>query len=476
MFRKTLNANNLKALGADRLAELLIEVSAGSADIKRRLRLELSHNLGPLELARDVRKRMASLRKSRSYVGWRKRKAFVKDLATQASMITDRIAPDDPATAFDLLWDFIELAPFVHARVDDSRGEVGDVFRDALARFEDIGPRAGLDPEALAERVWTALKGNDYGEFDGLIGLLAQTLGPDGLEHLKSIVRNDAQVPPDEAENEHPAGLSLRDLRRGSGNAAAERRHRLIRQCLQEIATAQDDVDAYIAQYTKQDLARPAVAADVAQRLLGKGRAGEALDTLLAADTDGPAFARAGWDAAYIAALTALDQVDAAQAHRRVRFAETLDAGLLRDYLKLLPDFDDVEAEEAALAQAQGFPDVHRALAFLLEWPDFIAAGRLVETRADELDGDLYELLTPAAEALRDRHPLAAVLLWRRMIDFALGQGRATRYGHAADHLMDCAALDLEIADYGAHAPHHAYLEALQERHARKVSFWEKLR
>ena len=46
MSKKTLNKANLADLGVDRLANLLIEVSQGSADIKRRLRLELSHNLG----------------------------------------------------------------------------------------------------------------------------------------------------------------------------------------------------------------------------------------------------------------------------------------------------------------------------------------------------------------------------------------------------------------------------------------------
>ena len=114
MSKKTLNQANLAALGADRLADLLIEVSAGSADIKRRLRLELSHNLGPEELARDVRKRLVSIRRSTSFVGWRKRKTLVKDLTTQAEMITGKIAPEAPAEAFELLWQFIEIAPSVY--------------------------------------------------------------------------------------------------------------------------------------------------------------------------------------------------------------------------------------------------------------------------------------------------------------------------------------------------------------------------
>jgi hypothetical protein len=58
MSKKTLNTDNLEALGAKKLADLLIEVSTGSADIKRRLRLELSHNLGASELVHAIRKRL----------------------------------------------------------------------------------------------------------------------------------------------------------------------------------------------------------------------------------------------------------------------------------------------------------------------------------------------------------------------------------------------------------------------------------
>ncbi len=38
---KTFNAKELEALGAERLAELLIEVSTGNAGAKRRIRFEL---------------------------------------------------------------------------------------------------------------------------------------------------------------------------------------------------------------------------------------------------------------------------------------------------------------------------------------------------------------------------------------------------------------------------------------------------
>jgi hypothetical protein len=85
--------------------------------------------------------------------------------------------------------------------------------------------------------------------------------------------------------------------------------------------------------------------------------------------------------------------------------------------------------------------DFSEALGFLASWPDLNRAAALVMERTRELDGDRYEILTPASEALADKHKLAAVLVLRAMIDFALNQNRSSRYKHAARHLLSCASL-----------------------------------
>jgi len=59
--KKALNAKNLEALGAERLAELLIEIGAGDAAAKRRLRLELAGAESPAEAAREIRKRLSAI-------------------------------------------------------------------------------------------------------------------------------------------------------------------------------------------------------------------------------------------------------------------------------------------------------------------------------------------------------------------------------------------------------------------------------
>ena len=64
---KTLNAKNLAALGAGRLAELLLEVTASDAAAKRRLRLELASRSGG-DVAGEIRKRLLSIARSRSFL------------------------------------------------------------------------------------------------------------------------------------------------------------------------------------------------------------------------------------------------------------------------------------------------------------------------------------------------------------------------------------------------------------------------
>ena len=66
MTAKTaLNAKNLEGLGPERLAELLIEISAGNASVKRRLRMELAITQSPVKLASEVRKRLTNIARSR---------------------------------------------------------------------------------------------------------------------------------------------------------------------------------------------------------------------------------------------------------------------------------------------------------------------------------------------------------------------------------------------------------------------------
>ena len=92
MASKALNAANLEALGATRLAQLLIEISEGNAPVKRRLRLELAGADSPTAVANQVRKRIATIARSRSFIDWHNRKSLADDLEAQRRAIVDQVA------------------------------------------------------------------------------------------------------------------------------------------------------------------------------------------------------------------------------------------------------------------------------------------------------------------------------------------------------------------------------------------------
>ena len=471
--KTTLNAKNLEALGAERLAELLIEISTGSAVAKRRLRLELAGAQSPKEAGREVAKRLNSIARARSFVNWQNRKPLVTDLESQLRAIREQIAPDDPAEAALLLWRFMQVATPLFERCDDSSGIVIGVFHDACALLGETALAAGTPPEALADTAFEALRDNGYGQYDGLIGILTPALGEEGLAHLKqrveALVATPVPVPPKDEWKAVGYGSSGAIYAHQMEDRA---RQIMVRMALKDIADAMGDADAFIAQYDPATRKVPKIAAEIATRLLAAGRAGDALGFIERADVDKGRWIPREWQDTRLEVLEALDRKDEAQAFRWACFERTLSTDYLRAFLKRLPDFEDIDTEEQAMAHAAAYPGLLPALGFFLDWPAPDRAARLLIDRHDEINGDHYEFLAPAAETLSARHPLAATLALRAMIDFTLTKARSKRYRYAAEHLNTCAQLARDIGGFGAFETHDAYVARLKQEHGRKSGFW----
>ncbi len=471
--KKTLNAENLEALGAQRLAELLMDIAAGDAATKRRLRLELAAREAPETMAAEVRKRLAQIARARSSADWRKVRDLAADLEAQRCAIINQVAKRDPAEALELMWRFTDLAEAVHERCDDSNGVIGAVFSDGCRDLGPLAQAARPDPVVLADRVFTALNENGYGQYDHLIETLSPSLGAKGLDRLKGRFIELSKMPVERPHSEKRKAIGW-----GIGGPLyedeieARSRESTIRVALQEIAGAQGDVDSFIEQYDEKTRRVPRIAAEIARRLLAASRAEEALRTIEAAEHRRSGWPDFDWEEVRIDVLEALGRGDEAQAARWSCFEHTLSAEHLRAYLKRLPDFDDVEAEERALDHAERYNDLLQALAFLVSWPALDRAARLVTRRAAELDGDRYEMLAPAADVLAAKHPPTATLVLRAMIAFTLIKARSSRYRHAARHFMECESLAATIKEFGAFETHAAYAARLKAEHGRKSGFW----
>ncbi|WP_128253736.1 DUF6880 family protein [Falsirhodobacter deserti] len=448
MAAKALNAKNLLALGPDRLAELLIDVTKGRADLQRRLRLELSAHQGSEDVTRDIRKRYASIRQARGYLSRKTHRTFAKEIRSLIALIETRVAPAAPVLAFELLWELLHLGAGVLDRTRD--GDIlREAFRDAMAAVSRL--RAGLPHEGLADMLFDALAHDDQGIFAGGVAALAGALGPVGLEHLK---RHVTAATATSSEAAHvPASRQAR--------RAQAVQPQWLETLLRDIADAQGDLDAYIARFSAAQLAEGSVAADIATRLLAAGRAEEALALATRADLEDLS----------ITALEALGRKEELKAALWDSFIRRPDADRLRRFLRLLPDFDDIEAEDAARRIAQQHRDLHAALRFFIDWPDLPVAARLVLARAAELEGDEPDL-AHAADALDARFPVAATLLRRALILSALN-GRAARHREAALQLQACAAADGRIADHGGVPDHQSFVTQLRRTYAGRHAFWK---
>jgi hypothetical protein len=145
---KKVTPENLAALGAERLAEILVAAAQTRPELKRRLRMELAAEQGADHLAPEVDRRLASLETSRSKVSWRQRPTFVRDLDILRVLIAERLAGLDRPGALARMWQFMDIARRVGGRVRDKDGALGAAparaTGDIACQFLDSVPIGAL--------------------------------------------------------------------------------------------------------------------------------------------------------------------------------------------------------------------------------------------------------------------------------------------------------------------------------------------
>lgn len=378
-----LSAANLERLGAARLAELLIEAGNGNANLKRRLRLELAAEAGPGVLAAEIDKRVLALATARTRVSWRRRGDLLDDLDTHLRMIIDRLAPMDARAGLNSLIEWFELYSGLIARVKDQKGELPAFFDAAAPELYRLA--AGADEtglKALAEVM--AYHPGLYGRWLGVDdGALSQAAAHALIALLPETITRT------------PSGRSL----------------------LRRLADRALDLDLWLSLVTPEQAAVPEVAAEIAVRLAGAGRVVEARRMLEGVRRPERPSGKApplppAWEEAMIAVLEAEGEKAEAQERRWALFEREMSAQVLRDYVARLPDFEDVEALDRALAMAAGHPVLARAMRFLMDWPAYREAAALVKARPREarLIGDANDW----AQALAQRFPEAAEIMTGR--------------------------------------------------------------
>lgn len=465
-----LSVEELASLGAERLAEILHEISRDDLSLRERLQHTLSESppVRPRDtstMSASIERRLTALEDSDVGYGWQGAATLAADVDAMRRDIVERLLPADPEASAGMLERLTDLEHVLFESADDSDGEIGDALR---AVVEDWGRAwteiAKRDPEILADIVFDVFAENEYGVFDEVIPAFAEALGKEGLEVLEARFRSaiaDCPEPGDVEDEDETDDEAWR----------ADWNRRMLFRGLEDIADVRGDVDGYIA---VQEAAGTHLvyAVEIAERLHRAGRSAEALRWL-----ERPDGQRGYGDDTTDLHVSVLDALGRPEDTRRVlwqAFERTLLFERYRDFRKRTPESERDEIRRQAIDLVLGHDDVHRVLAFLIEVEALAEAENLVLRRAADLRGRDHWTLRPAAKALAQDHPAGAILLYRVLVEAVLNAGKSQYYRYAIGDLREATLLAEGIADWKGLEDDETFMERLRAKHGRKWSFWKQ--
>jgi hypothetical protein len=478
MARKSsLSTEALAALGAEKLAQLLLNEAERNAPFRKIVKAALAGTKGPEAIAKLIDRRLAALEKARSFIDWQKERAFREDLAATVRTIVDELGAASPAMAIERLLRFIATHESVFERVDDSGGRIQSVYRSAMDGVAQLTAKmAEEDLRLMPGRLQAMLRNDEYGYGSdvalSVIPLLPRDALADWDERLSRSI---------EAQDEMAAKSKHRERDLKSRSVIAIR---------QAIADARGDLDAFIALETSKASAFQDTLG-AAKRLLEAGRAEEALDWVRregrrpiayldeAGFADGSGVISVGSTGRPLLEariLEALGRKGDAQALLWSTFESGLDIDALREHVNRLGDFEEFEVLDRAFAHVMAATDRYRALQLLLRWPRLDLAAELVVANYAHWDGRFYHSLADAADIFQEKHPLAATILYRALLSDILERAKSQAYGHGARYLklLDSLAGELSPRDLESAGltDHETYRASLRKKHGRKSGFW----
>ena len=459
-----LSTDALAALGAGKLARLVMAQAERDDGARRQAEAALAGAAGPEAVATLIDRRLAGLARQRRFMEWNRTRAFARDLEAIVDAVTDELMALAPAMALDRLLRFIATHEAVFERIDDSSGHVQDVYHQAIAAAGEAAQRLPPEEAALLPgRIMDALGESTHGYLVQVAEAVAPHLPPEALAVW------DADLAAAIAARRAEEASRPREGWQGTMTSQWSEMRQII-------ARARGDLDLLLA----LEDARPPHMQDtlgMAERLLDAGRTAEALDWARRSGGRPGPLARDPLAPARVAlearVLDALGEGAEAQALRWRCFEAHLDAGILRAHLKGLPDFEDMEAEERALALAADHADADAALSLLVGWPRHDLAARLIVARRHHWSGRDWHTLPRVANELQHEHPLAATILYRALLDDILAGARSKTYGHGArylSHLTRLAPLADPLRPEGMN-DHAGYVAGLEHDHGRKTGF-----
>lgn len=423
----------------------------------------IEHHLAAAEysdqpLADMLHRQIEQLQREDEFIGYHSSYAFSCRLQSLLLDINTLLREQDTEQALRLTEAFLLLVDSIFKRCDDSDGDIGELFREAVDQWLDIAAElraTQADSIDWVEKVLCFFDNNDYGCFDNVIANSRNLLTEDELKQLAWRFENQARKALDEPSDDQGYNFEVA--------------HACIGIC--SVAEALDDM----ALYEKSVL----ITSPQPNTLQIAGIIQFALE-IKKLERAEYWLKQPEWQQDKTRQKTLQNELLKLQGN-----VQQLKQNLLDDFINTPNDFtlsnywkfadeqerQAIQSKVATLAKASN--NVQEAISMLLMVGNMDQAAHTVITHASQLDELYYGTLLNWVELFENnQQALATIVCYRALLSDLLNRGYSKAYHHGAHYFHQLLELDRHIDDYQELMDAQAFIKLIQKNHWRKRSFW----
>ncbi|MBD5780670.1 hypothetical protein IEN85_14310 [Pelagicoccus sp. NFK12] len=444
-------ANQLaKKLSKSRLAELLAEACLTNEALASRVEIELLGDKAAV-VAKTIENRIDSLTANLDYIDYRQASHFGQELDTVVQSIEQNLLPLDPDLTLAICYHFLDTDEEVFNLVDDSDGSIGDPYRNVADLFSQAAVNA-QDRLTVVDLTLDCIRNNNYGARDPIMSQAAHFLTNEEFASLLHALRQYfLDAPKQKFRSSEQFHYEFVAQSKGDPE--------LFRRVLAETKKGE------LSGYDRIQLART---------LCQSKRWQEALDLVQAIEAKG------SWvqmiEDIRLQAYQGLGKKEEVAAIRNAAFRSSPSPETLQAWLASIPLDKPSPARAEAIAYAESSTcNAYTVLSFLMQIKETDRAAAYAQRHIDRLSGRYWEILPKYAREFEAKHPLAATLLYRKLLEDILDSARSKAYHHAADYWHALSQIASRIQFPDTVEDETAYKIRLTEKHKRKTSFQRAL-
>lgn len=448
----------LSSLGAEKLAEILLQEAAANKPLKIRLQAAIAGELGSAKICAMIDKRLDQIEKSTSRITAARSRDMAVELSGLVRTIHAELGSTDRLAASERMLRLVAMQVLLVHRLYDRSAKLEKFFEQtndaAVSLVTELTSAEQLTLVPAIEKMRSA---DLSSEQDGFFTRLMAALTVEAAEAWKSFLQ---KVPP--KNRTYPSALGLLQL-------LAQKQGDFKRMsALEELKPEMFQNSLQMAQLLFE--AEQFEDALVWARRKPKGMHMIYVGGIRAAA--GPEYGARERKLLETEILDRLKRRDEAQKLRWDVFCESFDVDMLRQYLSKLDDFAEFDEMDRAMALVMQDKNIYKALLFLVKWPKLDLAARYIIDHAKDWDGRYYELLSPVTAALSEEYPDAATVLDRALLSDILNRNLSSAYEFAVQCLAELEAMSSRISDDASLPTHAQFMHSLRVKHGKKYSFW----